>query len=173
MGLLGLTLPMNQPGRFTALLAMNTTLGTGDVKLGEGFLSWRNYVRNTPDFDITALMRRSEPDMSAEAAAAYAAPFPNPRYRAGVRRFPDMVPEFPDSPGAALSRRARDWWRTEWRGRSLLGIGMRDPVLGPPAMRALREIIRDCPPAVEIPEAGHFVQERGAALAAQAVKAFA
>jgi haloalkane dehalogenase/tRNA(adenine34) deaminase len=172
-GLLGLTLPMSQPSRFTALLAMNTTLGTGDVKLGEGFLSWRNYVRNTPDFDITALMRRSEPDMSMDVAAAYAAPFPNPRYRAGVRRFPDLVPEFPDSPGAALSRQARDWWRTEWRGRSLMGIGMRDPVLGPPVMRALREIIRDCPPAIEIPEAGHFVQERGAELAAQAVKAFA
>jgi pimeloyl-ACP methyl ester carboxylesterase len=172
-GLLGLTLPMVQPSRFAALLAMNTTLGTGDVRLSEGFLSWRNYVRNTPDFDIAALMRRSEPDMSADVAAAYAAPFPDARFRAGVRRFPDIVPEFPDSPGAALSRQARDWWRTEWRGRSLVGIGMRDPVLGPPVMRALREIIRDCPPATEIPEAGHFVQERGAELAAQAVKVFA
>jgi pimeloyl-ACP methyl ester carboxylesterase len=172
-GLLGLTLPMSRPDRFAALLAMNTTLGTGDVALGEGFLSWRNYVRSTPDFDIAALMRRAEPDMSTAVAAAYEAPFPDARFRAGVRRFPDLVPEFPDSPGAALSRTAREWWRTQWRGKSLMGIGMRDPVLGPPVMRALREIIRDCPAPIEIATAGHFVQEHGADLAARAVQAFA
>jgi pimeloyl-ACP methyl ester carboxylesterase len=172
-GLLGLTLPMSLPGRFTALLAMNTTFGTGDVPLSEGFLSWREYCRNTPDFDIAALMRRAEPEMRAEAAAAYAAPFPDARFRAGVRRFPQIVPEFPDSPGAAVSRQARDWWRTQWHGQSLVAIGMRDPVLGPPVMRVLREAIRACPPAIEIPEAGHFVQERGVDLAARAVAAFA
>ena len=38
-------------------------------------------------------------------------------------------------------------------------IGMTDPVLGPPAMRALAQVIRDCPPPIEVAEAGHFVQE--------------
>jgi pimeloyl-ACP methyl ester carboxylesterase len=38
-------------------------------------------------------------------------------------------------------------------------IGMTDPVLGPPVMRALAELIRNCPPPLEIAEAGHFVQE--------------
>ena len=36
-GLLGLTLPMGLPDRISRLLIMNTTLGTGDVKLSEGF----------------------------------------------------------------------------------------------------------------------------------------
>jgi pimeloyl-ACP methyl ester carboxylesterase len=36
-GLLGLTLPMAIPDRISRLLIMNTTLGTGDVKLSEGF----------------------------------------------------------------------------------------------------------------------------------------
>jgi pimeloyl-ACP methyl ester carboxylesterase len=46
-----------------------------------------------------------------------------------------------------------------------MAIGMQDPVLGPPAMRALRETLRGCPPPSEVPEAGHFVQEHGAPVA--------
>jgi haloalkane dehalogenase len=112
-GLLGLTLPMSRPDRFSALLVMNTMLGTGDVPLSEGFLAWRAFVRNRPDFDIAALMQRSSPGLSAEEAAAYAAPFPDDSYKAGVRRFPELVPDHPNAPGAALSRKARAWWQNE------------------------------------------------------------
>jgi len=171
-GLLGLTLPMSRPDRFSALLVMNTMLGTGDVPLSEGFLAWRAFVRNRPDFDIAALMQRSCPGLSAEEAAAYAAPFPDDSYRAGVRRFPELVPDRPDGPGAGLSRQARAWWQNEWRGRSLMVIGMKDPVLGPTVMRHLHAIIRNCPPPIELPEAGHFVQEWGQAIAERAVFEF-
>ena len=41
-GLLGLTLPMAMPGRFTGLLVMNTAFNTGDMPLGDGFLAWRD-----------------------------------------------------------------------------------------------------------------------------------
>jgi pimeloyl-ACP methyl ester carboxylesterase len=53
-----------------------------------------------------------------------------------------------------------------------MAIGMQDPVLGPPAMHALAKTIRGCPPPLELPDAGHFVQERGAAVAAAALAAF-
>jgi pimeloyl-ACP methyl ester carboxylesterase len=168
-GLIGLTLPPSRPDLFTGLLVMNTALGTGDIPLGEGFLAWRRYVRTNPDFDVAALMRRSTPNLSAEEAYAYAAPFPDARYKAGVRRFPDLVPERPEAPGAALSRQARAWWQNEWRGKSLMAIGMQDPVLGPPAMRHLHRIIRNCPPPIEVAEAGHFVQEWGGPIAERAI----
>ncbi len=42
-----------------------------------------------------------------------------------------------------------------------MAIGMTDPVLGPPVMRALHKDIRGCPPPLEFAEAGHFVQEWG------------
>lgn len=171
-GLLGLTLPMSRPDRFCGLLVMNTTMGTGDVPLSDGFLAWRAFVRNRPDFDIAGLMKRSAPILSAQEAAAYAAPFPDDRYRAGVRRFPDLVPDRPDAPGAELSRKARTWWQNEWKGKSLMAVGMKDPVLGPPVMGDLHTIIRNCPPPIEVPEAGHFVQEWGQAIAERAVKAF-
>jgi hypothetical protein len=40
-----------------------------------------------------------------------------------------------------------------------MAIGMTDPVLGPPVMRALHRDIRGCPPPLEFAQAGHFVQE--------------
>lgn len=168
-GILGMTLPMSRPDRFLALLVMNTTLGSGDVPLSDGFLAWRDYVRNRPDFDIPALMRRGTPGLSPQEAASYAAPFPEVAYRAGVRRFPEMVPDHPEAPGAALSRLAREWWKNEWEGKSLMAIGMKDPVLGPDVMRHLHGIIRGCPPPIEVPEAGHFVQEWGESVAERAV----
>jgi len=72
----------------------------------------------------------SQKAMSAQAAA-YDAPYPDVRYKGGVRRFPNLVPEFVDSKGAAVGRAAREFWRNEWRGPSVMAIGMTDPVLGP------------------------------------------
>ncbi len=171
-GLLGLTLPMALPGAFSRLLVMNTALATGEAPLGEGFLAWRAFNNSHPDMDIAALMARSVPALSAEEAAAYAAPFPDARYKAGVRRFPNLVPDRPDAEGAELSREARAWWRSEWRGRSFMAIGMKDPVLGPPAMRALARDIRGLPPPLELEDAGHFVQEAGAVIVLRALEAF-
>lgn len=170
-GLIGLTLPMAMPERFAALLVMNTTLGTGDAPLGDGFLAWRSFSNRNPDMDIARLMQRACPHLDTAEAAAYAAPYPDATFKAGVRRFPNLVPDRPDADGAALSREARTFWRERWTGRSLMAIGMTDPVLGPPVMRALHADIRHCPPPIEIAQAGHFVQEWGERVAREAVKA--
>jgi len=171
-GLLGLTLPMEIPDRIARLLIMNTALGTGDVKLSEGFVAWRNYVQDTPDFDVGRLMKRSCPLLTDGEIAAYNAPFPDARYKAGVRRFPAMVPDNPQAPGAELSRRAREWLKTAWSGETFMAVGMQDPVLGPPAMKALRKLIQGCPEPFEIADAGHFVQEWGEVVARKALEAF-
>ncbi len=171
-GLIGLTIPMDMPDRFERLLVMNTALATGDVPLGEGFLAWRAFSNSRPDMDIAALMKRSVPSLSDAEAAAYAAPYPDARYKSGVRRFPNLVPDRPDAGGAALSRRARDFWSKDWAGKSFMAIGMQDPVLGAPAMRMLHKTIRNCPPPLELPDAGHFVQEAGAVIVEKAMASF-
>ncbi|MDQ6679368.1 MAG: haloalkane dehalogenase [Pseudomonadota bacterium] len=171
-GLLGLTLPMDMPGVFSRLIVMNTALGTGDNPLGEGFLAWRAFSNSKPDMDVAALMRRSLPSLSAQEADAYAAPFPDARYKAGVRRFPNLVPDHPDADGAALSRQARQWWSTQWQGQTFMAVGMKDPVLGPAPMALLRSQIRGCPPPFEVGDAGHFVQESGELVARAALAAF-
>lgn len=171
-GLLGLTLPMEMPERFERLLVMNTTLGTGDTPLTEGFIAWRNYVAKNPALDCAKLMQRTCPHLTAQEAAAYEAPFPDATAKAGVRRFPQLVPDRPDAPGAALSRKARDWWRNTWPGASFMAIGAKDPVLGLPVMHALRKVIRNCPEPYVHPEGGHFLQEWGEEIAAQALRSW-
>lgn len=169
-GLLGLTLPMEMPARFQGLLVMNTTLGTGDAALSEGFVAWRAYVNKNPDIDCGKLLGRACPHLSAAEAAAYEAPYPDAASKAGVRRFPNLVPDRPDAPGAALSRMARDWWQNGWKGESFMAIGAKDPVLGPPVMQELRKIIRNCPEPYVHAEGGHFLQEWGDDVASEALK---
>ncbi len=171
-GLLGLTLPMAAPERYKGLLVMNTVLATGDVPLSPGFLAWRAMCAKTPDFDVARLFSRGNPQMSAGECAAYNAPFPDSGHRAALHAFPPMVPEFADSDGAAISRQARNFWREQWCGQSLMAIGAQDPVLGPPVMQALRAQIKGCPEPLLLPQAGHFVQEHGEEIARQAVTHF-
>ncbi len=171
-GLLGLTLPVEMPDRFAGLLVMNTALATGDAPLTKGFLDWRAYVARTPDIDCGKLLKRTCPHLSDAEASAYEAPFPDASYKAGVRRFPQLVPDRPDAPGAAISRKARDMWKDDWRGRTFMAIGMTDPVLGPPVMQAIRSMLRGCPPPLEVAEAGHFVPEWGEGIARAALRAW-
>ena len=170
-GLLGLTLPMDMEGRFSNLIVMNTALGTGDVELSPGFLAWREWNNKNPDMEIAKLMKRACPHLSAEECAAYEAPFPGPQYKAGVRRFPNIVPDNPDAEGAEVSRRAREWLKTRWTGGVFMAVGMKDPVLGPPVMRGLRKIIKGCPDPYEVEDGGHFLQEWGEGVARKALDA--
>lgn len=171
-GLLGLTLPMEAPDRYSGLLVMNTKLATGDVPLSPGFLAWREMCAKHPDFDVGRLFARGNPHLGADECAAYNAPFPDRGHRAALRAFPAMVPEAPDDEGADTSRQARDFWRERWQGQTLMAIGQRDPVLGEPVMRALQHEIRACPEPMLLPEAGHFVQEHGERIAREACAFF-
>ena len=172
-GLLGLTLPMARPDRFTRLLVMNTTLGTGDAPLSAGFLGWRQWAADHPDMDVGKLLGRACPRLTPGERTAYDAPFPDARFKGGVRRFPQLVPDHPDAPGAACSRAARVWLESTWSGQCFMAVGVKDPVLGPPVMHSLHRHIRGAEPMFEVPEAGHFVPEWGESIAAAAIALFA
>ena len=169
-GLLGLTLPMDMPARFSGLLVMNTMFATGDVPLGQGFLNWRAFSNQHPDLAVGKLLGRTCPHLLPGEATAYDAPYPDASYKAGVRRFPNLVPDHPEAEGAAESRRAREWFETQWHGKTFMAVGMKDPVLGPPVMAQMREQIRGCPPPFEVADGGHFLQEWGDAVAREALK---
>jgi pimeloyl-ACP methyl ester carboxylesterase len=159
-GLLGLTLPMEVP-EIEGLFIMNTTLATGDVGLTEGFIAWRSYVAKNPDLACGKLLARACPHLTPEEAAGYDAPFPDAKSKAGVRRFPQLVPQRFDDPGGEVSRQAREWLTTAWKGETFMAVGAKDPVLGPPVMELLRTWIRGCPEPVVIEDGGHFLQEWG------------
>lgn len=170
-GLLGLTLPPDMPERFERLIVMNTAIATG-ASPSEGFDAWKAYSASQPDLDVAALMKRGTPILSDAEAAAYGVPFPDISYKAGVRRFPELVMVAPDMEGVKTSKRAVEWWGREWHGDTFMAVGAADPVLGPPVMDVLRGQIRNCPEPMVIEEAGHFVQEWGEPVARAALKAF-
>ena len=170
--LLGLTLPMDTGDRFTRLLVMNAGLPIGEP-ISDGFAAWKRFAALAPDIPVAGLVASDvQGPFNLFDALAYDAPFPDARYKAGVRRFPQLVPVEPDMPGVDLYKRARAFFSNEWNGETFMAIGMRDGVLGPAVMDELREIIRGCPEPMEVPEAGHFVQEYGGPIAKAALDHF-
>ncbi len=171
-GILGLTLPMAMPHRFTGLLVMNTALATGTQPLSQGFLSWRAWCQANPDFDVAKLFARGNKHMSDAETQAYNSPFKDRGHRAALHAFPPMVPEHENSPGAEVSRKALHFWRHQWQGQTMMCIGLQDPVLGQAVMLELQQNIKACPPPILLPQAGHFVQEHGQSIAESAVLHF-
>ncbi len=168
-GLLGLTLPMEAPSRFKRLLIMNTALMMGPVN-SPAFDAWKADVTSPEDLDLAGFMRKYEPVINEREAAAYAAPFPSREYKAGVYKFPKLVGT--DEYGIQISRKAAEFWSAEWSGDTFMAVGMKDEMLGPPVMAHMQQMIKGCPPPLEIDDAGHFVQEHGTLVAKQAVAAF-
>jgi len=171
-GLLGLTLPMDMSERFSRLIVMNTAIPIGK-HISNGFDGWKAFAATYHDLPVAGLIALSSPGaLTPFDAYAYDAPFPDASYKAGARRFPAIVPIEPGMQGQEMGERARAFFKSEWKGRSFMAVGMRDPVLGGPIMEELREIISGCPAPLEIPEAGHFVQEWGDQVANAALAAF-
>ena len=168
-GVLGLTIPHEMPDRISRLLVMNTALALG-MPAGKGFNDWRAWNKANPDMNVASLMARATPILTEQEAAAYGAPFPDITFKAGVRRFPDMVMTDPGMEGIDHSRAALAFFQNNWSGESFMAIGMQDPVLGPPVMQWLQSVIKGCPAPMEIADGGHFVQEWGAPIAQAAMK---
>lgn len=171
-GILGLGLPVDIPERFARLLIMNTGLPTGQPP-NKGFTEWRDYVANNPEFDVAKMMGRATPKLSAAEVAAYGAPFPDARYMAGVRRFPQLVMTDPAMDGVDISKAAIKFWSEDWTGQSFMAVGMQDPVMGAGVMNKMRELIKGCPEPMEIADGGHFVQEWGKEIAEAALAHYA
>ena len=173
-GLIGLTLPVEEGfrGRLSRLIVMNTTLATGSPP-SPGFLAWRAYAKANPDLEVGALLGRGTPHLTEAECAAYDAPFPDIRYKAGVRAFPERVMTDPGMEGIEESLVAQDFWSKDFKGKVFMAIGEADMVLGPPVMEDLRRFLPNCPEPLRIPEAGHFVQEWGGPVAEAALKSFA
>lgn len=161
-GLVGLRVASELPERFARLVIMNTGLPTGEGLIGEGFMAWRNYVESTPDLPIGQIMQMAmaDPDhLTPELVAAYEAPFPDSRYKAGAQMWPLLVPIKPDDPGADSMRKAREVF-SKWTKPCLVMFSDGDPVTrgGDIIMRELIPSAKE-QPEITITGAGHFLQE--------------
>ncbi len=165
-GLIGLRLVADHPERFARVVTANTFLPTGDTPAGPAFLAWKEFSQTTPDFPVGRIVRGGcASELSPEVVAAYDAPFPDDRHKAGARQFPLLVPVTPDDPAAASNRKAWDVlsrWERPW----LTVFSDRDPVTagGDRVFQARIPGTRG-QPHTTIP-GGHFLQEdSGEALA--------
>jgi pimeloyl-ACP methyl ester carboxylesterase len=171
-GILGLTLPGNMANRFKRLIVMNTALPVGE-SLGEGFEMWKSYAAQFNDVSVSGLLAANCPGvLDLMDIAAYAAPFPDATYKAGVRRFPELVAVNPGMEGVKYAEDAKRFLSTEWNGQSFMAVGSLDPFFGQSIMDNLRSTIKNCPDPVVYSDVGHFVQEWGEDVAKKALKHF-
>ena len=171
-GLIGLRVLAEHPERFARVVVANTALPTGDHPPTEAFVRWRNYSQSVPDLHAGGIIKGGcRTKLAPEVIAAYNAPFPDERFKAGARVFPLLVPTSPDDPASAANRKA---WEVLscWEKPFLTAFSDEDPVT-----RGYDRIFQDVIPGakgqphVTIQGAGHFLQEdKGEELAAVVVR---
>jgi haloalkane dehalogenase len=165
--LIGLRLVAEQAQRFDRVVLANGGLPTGDQKLPRVFYVWRGFARWSPWFPIGKIIDKGTTTrLDGDVIAAYDAPFPDRRYKAGARAFPRLVPATPGDPAAEANRTA---WEVlgRWEKPFLTAFSDRDPITRG-ADRPMTEHIPGArgQPHTVIRGGGHFLQEdRGPELA--------
>ena len=100
-GLIGLRLVAAHPLRFARIVVANTGLPVG-TGFSDAFKTWLEFSQNTPVLPIGDILGMgTERTLTAAERAAYDAPFPDERYKAGARRFPTLVPITPQHASVA------------------------------------------------------------------------
>ncbi len=191
-GPIGLGVLAQEPARFARVVVANTMLHTAepelagrlawanhgvgerDTRLCESLLDWITTSQRAPEMSASAAIRgacaRALPD---EVAAAYDAPFPDERYKAGMRQFPILIPITRSDPGAAINR-------ATWQALR----GFRRPFLtafsdGDPSTAGWEAVFQERVPGAggqphaTLRGAGHFLQEDSGEELAQLVLDFA
>ena len=157
--LIGLRIAAERGERIARIVIGNGFLPTALHKTSPAFRAWRAFAKYTPVLPAGRLVSAGTVrKVSAQVRAGYDAPFPDKRYQAGARAFPQLVPTSPDDPAIPANRAA--WAELgSWEKPFLAIFGDRDPILG----RADRPLIEHIPGAKGQPHArirgGHFVQE--------------
>jgi haloalkane dehalogenase len=166
-GLIGLRVAAENEQRFASIVAANTFLPTGDQKTPEAFFHWRQFSQDVPELPIGGILTKGcATELSPEVIAAYEAPFPDERYKAGARQFPMLVPTSPNDPASDANRAA---WGVlhQWSKPFLTAFSDQDPI----TRGGDRFLQRSIPGAAgqahtTIEGGGHFLQEdRGEVLA--------
>ena len=172
-GLIGLRLVAEDPDRFARVVASNTFLPTGDQQPSDAFFAWQTLSQTIPELPVGRIVGGGcARPVASEVIAAYDAPFPDERYKAGARQFPLLVPTRADDPAAPANRAAWDCLR-KFTKPFLTVFGDSDPITRG-ADRLLQAAIPGAAkqPHATIEKAGHFIQEDAGEELARIVVAF-
>lgn len=157
--LLGLRLAAEQEPRMAGIVIGNGMLPTGDQPVPPAFKVWQHFARFSPIFPIGRIVAAGvRRPLTAAERAAYDAPFPSSRHKAGARAFPRLVPTTPDNPASAANRRA---WEvlSRWQKPFLTAFSSGDPI----TRGGDRYLQKRIPGTQGMPHVtlrgGHFLQE--------------
>ncbi|MFZ9805990.1 MAG: haloalkane dehalogenase [Ilumatobacteraceae bacterium] len=160
-GLIGLRLVAAFPERFDRVVVANTFLPVGDRPPSDAFMAWRNYSQTVPEFKVGRIVEGgcARRPLAPEVVAAYDAPFPDDRFKAGARVFPTLVPISPDDPSSKANIAA--WQVLERFDKPVLtAFSDADPVTKG-GDRGFQQRVPGTSgqPHTTIVNAGHFLQE--------------
>ena len=158
--LIGLRVAAENEHRFARIALGNGALPTGDQAVPRAFKIWRAFALYSPWFPIGRILQMGTVDeLSTAEVAAYDAPFPSAKYKAGARAFPKLVPTSQDDPARDANLAAWDVYR-QWQKPFLTTFSNRDPI-----MRGGEKVWQASVPGaqgqehVKIRDAGHFLQD--------------
>ncbi len=159
-GLLGLRLLGEHPERFVRVVAANTGLPDGSFRLPEEWWQFRDFVARTEDLPVGLLVQfGTRTQLSDDLVAAYDAPFPDARYKAGPKALPDLIPQHPDDVAAPPALAAWEVLRG-FEGPFLCAFSDGDPITGGADAMFLEQVPGAAgQPHTTITGAGHFLQE--------------
>ena len=157
-GPIGLRLAVEHPDRIARMVILDTGLFTGRQRMSDAWFAFRDFVERTEDLPVAMLVRRAcKADPGDAVAAAYDAPFPEPRAKAGARAFPLIMPLKPGDPGGEAGQRVLEALAQDRRSMLFLWADS-DPILSPEVGRRVAQRLGREEPEL-VPEASHFLQE--------------
>jgi len=160
-GLIGLRLVAAFPERFDRVVVANTFLPVGDRPPSDAFMAWRNYSQTVPEFKVGRIVEGgcARRPLAPEVVAAYDAPFPDDRFKAGARVFPTLVPISTDDPSSKANIAA--WQVLEHFDKPVLtAFSDADPVTKGGDLGFQQRVPGTSgQPHTTIVNAGHFLQE--------------
>jgi len=105
--LIGLRIAAEQGHRIDRLVVANGFLPAAQRRIPPAFFVWRAFARYSPVLPAGRIVAVGTVNkLPAQVRAGYDAPFPDKRYEAGSRVFPQLVPTSPDDPAIPANRAA-------------------------------------------------------------------
>ena len=157
-GQIGMGVAAARPEFCGRIVVMDTGFFTGHQQMTEAWKKFRDFVERTEDLPIPMLVGGAcFTPPSEDVLAAYGAPFPEARAKAGARAFPLLLPTSPDAPGAEAGQRTLEAMAASDRPALMLWAE-HDPIIPPSVGARIAERIGWPEPEI-IPEASHFLQE--------------
>lgn len=150
---------LERPEAFGRIVAMDTGTFTGQ-RMNDNWQHFLEFIRSNPDVPLDLpIQGGTATELSTEVLAAYSAPFPDVRHKAGVRALPPLIPQSPDAPGADIGRATTEALAEDDRPQLLLWADS-DPALPLETVgRAAQRLFPNAAPLTVIENAGHFLQE--------------